>query len=92
MSAPISSPSRPRSSTWAISGQANARASAHGVADVVVVAVRDEDRVDPLRLQLGGRAGRVAGEPRIDVDAVARRGVETEGGVAEPGEVWLCAS
>jgi hypothetical protein len=43
------------------------------VADVVVVPVGDEDRVDALRLLLVLRALRVAVEERIDVDALAAR-------------------
>src|SRR6185503_17473510 len=56
------------------------------VADVVVVAVRDEDQVDPLRLLLGLRALRVPVQERVDVHALPARRVEAEGGVAEPGE------
>ena len=49
------------SSTCAISGQAKAAARAsHGVADVVVVPVGDEDGVDALGLELSRRAARVA--------------------------------
>ena len=57
-----------------------------GVADVVVVAVRDQNPVDSLRLELGCRARRVARQPRIDIDPVAPRRVEAEGGMAEPGD------
>ena len=44
-----------------------------GVADVVAVAVREEDRVDALRLELRGGAGRVARQERIDVDPISGR-------------------
>ena len=53
----------------------------HGVADVVVVAVGDEDRVDALRLELRGGAGRVAGQEGIDVDPLAR-------GVSKRNAAW----
>ncbi len=58
----------------------------HGVADVVVVTVCDEDRVDAVRLELGGGAARVPGQEGVDVDALARRRVDAERGVAEPGQ------
>src|SRR5205085_11162671 len=60
-----------------------------GLADVVAVAVGDRDDVDPLGLLLAlGALG--VGEERVDVDALAARGVEAKRGVAEPREldVW----
>ena len=56
------------------------------VADVVAVAVREEDRVDPLGLLLRVGALRVPVQERIDVDALAARGVDAEGRMPEPGE------
>ena len=56
------------------------------VADVIAVAVRDENEVAALGLELVGRARRVAGEPGVDVDARAGRCVEAERGVPEPGQ------
>jgi hypothetical protein len=43
----------------------------HGVADVVVVAVREDDQVAALGLTLRVRCLGVAGEEGIDVDALA---------------------
>ena len=57
-----------------------------GVSDVVLVPVGDEDRVDPVRLELRGGARGIAGQERIDVDAVPGRRVEAEGRMPEPGE------
>src|SRR5581483_5365524 len=56
------------------------------VADVVRMAVRDADRVDPL-----GRAGvvrrlRVSGQEGVDVDPAAPVALDQERGVPEPGE------
>ena len=56
------------------------------VAHVVVVAVRDEDRVDAFRLELRGGARGIAGQERIDVDPVARGRVEAERRMPEPGD------
>ena len=56
------------------------------VADMVAVAVRDGDHVDPLGLQLALRALGVAVQERVDVDPLASGGVDPEGRVAEPGE------
>ena len=57
-----------------------------GVADVVAVAVRDRDHVDALGRLLGLRRLRVAGQERVDVDALAAVGLEPERRVTEPGE------
>jgi hypothetical protein len=57
-----------------------------GVADVVAVAVREEDRVDALRALLRLRTARVSRQERVDVDALAARAVEAERRVPEPGE------
>jgi hypothetical protein len=57
-----------------------------GVADVVAVAVREQDQVDALGLLLRLGAARVPREERVDVDALAARGVDAERGVPEPGE------
>ena len=70
----------------ATTGQPNFLRERDRVADVVVVPVRDEDRVDPLGLLLVVRALRVPVQERIDVDALAARGVDAEGRVPEPGE------
>jgi hypothetical protein len=56
------------------------------VADVVVVAVRDRDDVDALRLFLPLGALRVR-EPGVDVDPLPSRRVEAERGVAEPSQL-----
>ena len=58
----------------------------HRVADMVVMAVREEDRIDAFRLELARRAGRIPGQEGIDVDPVAGGRVEPECGMAEPGE------
>ena len=57
-----------------------------GVAEVVAVAVRDEDEVAALRLTLALGAARIAGEKRVDVQARALLGVDSESSVAEPRE------
>ena len=56
------------------------------VAEVVSVAVREGDHVDPLRLELGLRALRVPVQQGVDVDALSARRVEAEARVAEPGQ------
>ena len=57
-----------------------------GVAEVVAVAVRERDHVDPLGLQLGLGALRVPVQEGVDVDALPARRIEAEGGVTEPGQ------
>jgi hypothetical protein len=57
------------------------------VTDVVVVAVREQDQVTALGLELRLRAARIAGEERVDVDALPARRVESKSGVPEPGEL-----
>ena len=49
-----------------------------GVADVVAVAVRDRDHVDALGLLSASGVLRVAGQERVDVDALAAVGLEPE--------------
>src|SRR5712691_620396 len=61
-----------------------------GVADVVAVAVGDRDHVDALRRLLVRRALRVAGQERVDVDALPAGGVEPEGCMSEPGQRRVC--
>ena len=56
------------------------------VPDVVVVAVRERDQVDPLGLLLVVRALGVR-DPGIDVDPLAAGCVEAERGVTEPREL-----
>ena len=46
---------------------------ADGVADVVAMPVCNEDRVDAIRLELGGGAGRDSRQERVDVDPGPRR-------------------
>src|SRR5437763_1305060 len=55
------------------------------VADVIGVAVRDDDQVDALGFSLRLRARRPR-EPRVDVDTLPFRAVETECRVPEPGQ------
>ena len=57
-------------------------------ADVIPVAVRDSDHVDPLRFLLAVRALGI-GEPRIDVDPLAAGRVQPERSVAQPGQVQV---
>jgi hypothetical protein len=56
-----------------------------GIADVIEVAVRDQDQVclDGLDVVLAGRVRRVR-DPRIDEDRLAARQIDLERGVAEP--------
>ena len=57
-----------------------------GVANVVVVAVRDDEEIAALGLSFPVGAGRVAGQERVDVDARTGRRVHPERGVTQPGE------
>ena len=57
-----------------------------GVAEVVAVAVRERDHVDPLGLELRLRALRVPVQEGVDVDALPVGSVEAEGRVTEPGQ------
>src|SRR4051794_25120311 len=61
-----------------------------GVADVVAVPVRQRDHVRAFRRLLAFRAFRVPVQERIDVDALAARGVDPERRVPEPGECGVC--
>ena len=84
--------SQPRSSTCATTGQPNFCASATVSPTWSPWPWVSEDRVDPLGLLLGLRALRVAVQERVDVDALAARGVDAERRVPEPGECrWPCA-
>src|SRR5688572_28861613 len=56
------------------------------VADVVGVSVRERDDVHALGFLLGFRTARVR-EPRVQVDPLAARRVESEGAVAEPRQL-----
>ena len=56
------------------------------ISDVIEVAVCDQNRVDPIRFELVGGAGRIARQERVDIDAVPGGKVEAERCVSEPGE------
>ena len=58
-----------------------------GVADVIVVAVCQEDEVAALGLDLVRRAARIAVQERVEVDALAAGRVDPERRVPEPGEL-----
>ena len=56
-----------------------------GVTDVVGVAVRDQDRVQPVEAEALGESG-IALEERVDDDDFAGIEAELERAVAEPGD------
>ncbi len=55
------------------------------VPDVVEVAVGEEDRVERARVVVLRRTLGIPGEPGVDEDALALRGLPQPGAVAEPG-------
>ena len=78
-------PSSPASSVIATTGGARALGDADGVADVVRVAVREQDR-GGLELVGLGRRLRVAGQERVDQHGRVA-GLELEGRVAQVADV-----
>ena len=76
-----------RNSTCEMTGQAKARTSRHGVTNMVLVAMCDENGVDPLGLELGRGADRVQGQERMDVQPFFPPGVSS--GTQRGRAMWM---